>query len=64
MALPNGTELDFKYLGEEDGFLRLHLEVGGLKSTVRVKSGSTFFQAGRGYKDGMIVLAFQAKTGG
>lgn len=64
MALPNGTELDFKYLGVEDGFLRLHLEVGGLKSTVRVKSGSTFFQAGRGYKDGMIVLAFRASTGG
>ena len=61
LTLPNESELVYRYLGTDpDGFLRVHIEVGGLRSTVRVKDGGTFFQAGRGYKDGMIVLAFRA----
>jgi hypothetical protein len=63
MALPNQTQLAFTYLGVQDGFLRIQLEVGGMSSTVKVQDGGTFFQAGRGYRDGMIVLAFTARTG-
>ena len=61
LTLANGSELVYRFLGTDaDGFLQVHIEVGGLRSTVRVKDGGTFFQAGRGYKDGMIVLAFRA----
>lgn len=62
LTLANGSELAYRFVGTDaDGFLQVHIEVGGLRSTVRVKDGGTFFQAGRGYKDGMIVLAFRAK---
>lgn len=61
LTLPNGSELAYRFLGADpDGYLRVHIEVGGLRSTVRVKDGGTFFQAGRGYLDGMIVLVFKA----
>jgi len=62
LRLANGRELSYKFVGvDRDGFLQVHIEVDGLRSTVRVKDGGTFFQAGRGYKDGMIVLAFKAR---
>lgn len=59
LALPNGSELVYRNGGLKDGFVSIHLEVGGLKSTVNVKDGGTFFQAGRAYDGGMIVLAFK-----
>lgn len=59
LTLPNGTELVFEHTGWKDGFAALHLDVGGLTTTVNVKDGGTFFQAGRGYDGGMIVLAFE-----
>ncbi len=62
LTLPNGKELSFRYDGTKKGFIQLYLEVDGLKTKVRVKDGGTFFQAGRGYKKGMIVLAFDAQT--
>jgi len=58
LALPNGSELIYRNDGRANGFVALHLEVGGLKTTVNVKDGGTFFQAGRSYEGGMIVLAF------
>ncbi|PIE17182.1 MAG: hypothetical protein CSA66_06415 [Proteobacteria bacterium] len=63
LDLPNGTTLTYRYDGARDGYLLVHISVGGLKSTVKVRDGGTFFQAGRGYKDGMIVLAFRVKRG-
>jgi len=60
-SLPNGTELAFRNEGWKDGFAQLHLEVGGLKTTVNVKDGGLFFQAGRAYDGGMIVLAFEVR---
>lgn len=61
-SLPNGTELAFRNEGWKDGFAQLHLEVGGLKTTVNVKDGGLFFQAGRAYDGGMIVLAFEVRA--
>jgi hypothetical protein len=61
-SLPNGTELAFRNDGWKDGFAQLHLEVGGLKTTVNVKDGGLFFQAGRAFDGGMIVLAFDVKS--
>lgn len=58
-TLPNGTVLTYKHLGWKEGFATLSLSVGGLETTVNVKDGKGFLQAGRAYKDGMIVLAFR-----
>lgn len=62
VSLPNGSELVTTNAGLKDGFVALHLEVGGLKTTVNVKDGGTFFQAGRAYNGGMIVLAFKVAS--
>ena len=62
LALPNGAELVYQHTGWKDGFVALHIEVGGMKSTVNVKDGGIFFQAGRAYQGGMIVLAFEVKS--
>jgi len=37
------------------------MAVGGLKTTVKVHDGGLFFQAGRSYKKGMIIVAIRAK---
>lgn len=62
LTLANGSELVFEHTGWKDGYAALHLDVGGLTSTVNVKDGGTFFQAGRGYDGGMIVLAFEVSA--
>jgi len=62
LALPNQSELVYRHDGKVDGFFALHLEVGGLKSTVNVKDGGTFFQAGRAFDGGMIVLAIKVRS--
>ncbi len=62
LTLPNQAQLGCRYEAREGQFIALHLEVGGLKTTVHVKDGGTFFQAGRAYEGGMIVLAFEVKS--
>lgn len=62
LTLANGSELVFEHTGWKGGYAALHLDVGGLTTTVNVKDGGTFFQAGRGYDGGMIVLAFEVTT--
>ena len=56
-SLPNSTRLNLTYLGIEESLLRLVMEVGGLKTTVKVHEGGLFFQAGRKYKSGMLIVA-------
>ncbi|MFT5432375.1 MAG: hypothetical protein ACI9OJ_003074 [Myxococcota bacterium] len=60
--LPNGTKLLLTYLGAEDSLLRLVMEVGGMKTTVKVHDGGLFFQAGRKHKNGMLIVAIRAFT--
>lgn len=62
LLLPNQAELGCRYEARDGQFIALHLEVGGLKTTVHVKDGGTFFQAGRAYEGGMIVLAFEVRS--
>lgn len=59
VTLPNQAVLRYHHGGWKDGFAALELEVNGLKSTVNVKDGRVFFQAGRAFDGGMIVLAFK-----
>ncbi|MFT7624204.1 MAG: hypothetical protein ACI9WU_003391 [Myxococcota bacterium] len=57
--LPNETELALTFLGTQASRLRLLMEVGGMKTTVKVHDGGLFFQAGRRYKAGMLVVAIR-----
>lgn len=59
VKLPNGTELTLRHDGRRDGYDQLNLTVGGLKTTVQVHPGATFFQAGRAFDGGVLVLAFE-----
>lgn len=59
LSLPNGTRLALRHDGTQDGYIQLHLSVGGLRTTVQVKPGAVFFQAGRAYEGGILVLAFE-----
>lgn len=61
-TLPNGTTLTYKHLGWKDGFATFALSVGGLETTVNVKGGKGFLQAGRAFEGGMIVLAFRVES--
>lgn len=62
-TLPNGTTLTYKHLGWKDGLATIALSVGGLETTVNVKDGKGFLQAGRAFEGGMIVLAFRVEGG-
>ena len=57
--LPNSTELGLTYLGSDASLLRLVMEVSGLKTQVKIHDGGLFFQAGRAYKGGMLVVAIR-----
>lgn len=62
MALPGGTKLTLTFHGVAADFLRLGLAIGDqLRTTLRASPGSTFFQAGLDYKNGMLILAITAK---
>jgi len=59
--LPNNTDLKLKYTGTEKSLLRLEMSVGGLKTNVKVHNGGLFFQAGRVYRGGMLILAIRVQ---
>ncbi|MGM0577840.1 MAG: hypothetical protein ACQEXJ_19090 [Myxococcota bacterium] len=62
LVLPDDKTLELKFLGVEDGFVKVHLALDGLETTVNVKDGGLFFQAGRRYEEGILVLAIRATT--
>lgn len=59
--LPNDTEMALTFLGVEESFLRLAMELSGLKTNVKVHDGGLFFQAGRSYKGGMLIVAIRTR---
>ena len=64
VSLPDTTNLTLSYRGVAKGFVKVYLELDGLKTTVDVRDGGLFFQAGRRHKGGILVLAIKARTGG
>ena len=62
--LPDGKTLTLAYRGVAKGFVKVYLELDGLKTTVDVRDGGLFFQAGRPYQGGILVLAIAAHSGG
>ncbi len=61
--LPDGKVLKLTYDSVTRGFVKVHLELDTLKTTLDIKDGGLFFQAGRVYQGGILVLAISAQTG-
>jgi len=60
--LPGGTQLTLTFHGVTADLLRIGLAIGDqFSTTLRASRGSTFFQAGLDYKNGMLILAITAK---
>ena len=62
LKLPDDKVLQLKYLGLQKGFVKVRLSLDTLDTTLDIKDGGLFFQAGRVFKDGIIVLAISART--
>ena len=57
MPLPNGSELTLTYHGMAGNLVKLGLTIAGkMSTTLRASPGSTFFQAGMDYEDGILIL--------
>ncbi|MFU8804721.1 MAG: hypothetical protein ACNA8W_12980 [Bradymonadaceae bacterium] len=60
--LPNGSTLTMTFHGKAGQFINLGLAIGDrLNTTLRATPGSTFFQAGLNYRDGILILAITVK---
>ena len=60
LDLPNEKTLALTFRGIRDGFIRLFMELPHLRTTVKIRDGSLFFQAGQSYRGGMLILAIRA----
>ena len=58
LTLPQGSELRIGFRGWNEELIELDLELGDkLSTTLRASPGSTFFQAGLSYDEGILILA-------
>jgi hypothetical protein len=58
ITLPEGSTLTVTFHGFADDLIKLGIDVAGkLSTTLRASPGSTFFQAGLQYGDGILILA-------
>jgi len=58
ITLPEGSTLKVTFHGFADDLIKLGIDVAGkLSTTLRASPGSTFFQAGLQYGDGIVILA-------
>ncbi len=64
VSLPDGTWLRLTYLGNQGKFIKLSMEMPGVKTLIRIRDGGLFFQAGHKHKGGMMILAISATTTG
>lgn len=62
VSLPNGSTMKLSHLGPSGQFLQLGLNIEErLKTTLRLSPGSTFFQAGMPYKDGILIITITVR---
>ena len=60
VSLPNGSSMSLTFHGFAGNLAKLGMAIGErLNTTVRLSHGSTFFQAGMTYKDGILILAIK-----
>lgn len=62
VPLPDGTVFKATYTGVTDKkrLLRVHLAFGEFRTKVRIHDGGVFFQAGRKYEGGTLIIAVSA----
>lgn len=63
VKMPDGERFAAIYKGitPNKGLLRIALEYGDFRTKVRIHDGGLFFQAGKKYKGGVLVVAVQAR---
>ncbi len=59
-SLPDGRSLGLTYKGRQGEFRLIFMELPHLKTTVKVRDGGLFFQAGQSFKGGILILAIHA----
>ncbi len=59
--LPNERELTLTLKGSDGRYLDVLMELQGLRTTVRIRDGGMFFQAGHAFQGGMLVLAITVR---
>lgn len=60
VRLVNGQEMTLTFFGLAGNLVSLGLNlVGKMNTTLRLSPGSTFFQAGMAYQDGVLILAIK-----
>lgn len=64
VALPDQTVLKLRFRDIQGEFVKLTMEIKALKTTIRIRDGGLFFQAGHRYKNGMLILAISAELPG
>lgn len=66
VPLPDGTVFQATYSGltETRGLLRVHLAFGEFRTKVRIHNGGVFFQAGRKFDGGTLIIAVNASLVG
>jgi len=62
VSLPDGERFAAIYGGltPEKKLIRVSLEYGDFRTKVRIHDGGTFFQAGKRYREGTLVIAIKA----
>lgn len=62
VTLPTGHNLTMEFHGVTDEFVKLGLSIDDrLNTTLRASPGSTFFQAGLNYREGILILAITVR---
>ncbi|MBM4371031.1 MAG: hypothetical protein FJ098_05215 [Deltaproteobacteria bacterium] len=64
VPLPDDSWLRLTHLGTQGEFIKLSMELPGVKTLIRIRDGGLFFQAGHRYRNGMMILAISATTTG
>lgn len=62
VTLPDKSFLKLQFREVQGEFIKLTMEIKDLRTTIRIKNGGLFFQAGHKYKDGIMILAISATT--
>ncbi len=62
VILPDKSALKLEFREVQGNFIKLTMEIKDLRTTIRIKEGGLFFQAGHKFKDGILVLAISAST--
>ncbi len=64
MLLPDQSTLGLRFRDIHGEFVKLTMTIKDLQTTIRIRNGGLFFQAGHRYKNGILVLAISATLEG